>query len=78
MSNVNVNTPFSIPELTSDPTSPTAQSAWVLKTAGGGGAGVGEAYGLLLSLTQPGSGAGTTYQLSYRTLESTTIRVTMS
>lgn len=68
-----------IPELTSDPASPNAQQAWVLKTGGSVGSGGGLPYGLLLALTYPGVGGGApTYQFSYRTIENTTIRVSMS
>ncbi len=59
----------SIPELSSDPVSPAAQSAWVLKTSL-----IGTPIGLLLALTH----STILYQFSYRTLESTTIRVVMS
>lgn len=67
-----------IPQLNSDPSSPKSEDAWVLKTVAGGGAGSGEPYGLLLSMTQPGAGASTTYQLSYRTQEATTVRALLS
>ena len=67
-----------IPQLDADPSSPKQQEAWVLKTFAGGGAGSGEAYGLLLTLTQPGDGATTTYQFSYRTKEDTTVRVSLT
>lgn len=60
----------SIPELYSDPVSPTAQSAWVLATDSGA---IGTPIGLLLSLTHAASVFS--YQLSYRTLEGTTARV---
>ena len=72
----------SIPELTSDPSSPAVQSAWVLKSGGGGGTiAAGTPLGLLLALTYAldSSGGGpATYQFSYRTIENTTIRVSMS
>jgi hypothetical protein len=64
----------SIPELTSDPISPAPQSMWVLKT---GGTGSGEPLGLLLALTTT-SGVPLSYQLSYQTLEGTTIRTTLA
>lgn len=67
-----------IPQLDSDPASPTQETAWILRTFTGGGAGSGEAYGLLLTLTQPGDGATTAYQLSYRTKEDTTVRVSLT
>ena len=56
-----------IPEYFADPSSPSAQSAWVRKNSLGG---LGEAYGLLLGLTIPGS---LFYDLRYRTDEGTTI-----
>lgn len=76
--NVTVNGGSSaIPELTSDPLSPTAQSAWVLKTgglvSGKMQTSVGP-YSLLLGK----SSTPVTYQFSYRTLESTTIRTTLA
>lgn len=67
-----------IPQLDSDPASPKQQEAWVLKTVVGGGAGAGEAYGLLLSLTQPGDGADITYALKYRTKDNTTVSVALT
>ena len=70
---------FSIPELTADPSSPGAQSAWVLKTPGAAGSGGGFPYGLLLALTYPGvGGAAPTYKFSYETLESTIIRTSLA
>lgn len=68
----------SIPQYDADPVSPSAEDAWVRKSTTGGGAGVGEAYGLLLTLTQPGAGAGSTYEFSYRTQEGTTVRVELA
>lgn len=67
-----------IPQYDTDPSAPAQETAWVLKTFSGGGAGSGEAYGLLLTLTQPGDGATTTYQFSYRTKEDTTVRVSLT
>lgn len=66
-----------IPQLNSDPSSPTAESAWVLRT-GSGGAGGGKPIGLLLSLTTTGAGGSLAYQFSYRTKDGTTKRVTLS
>jgi hypothetical protein len=64
----------SIPELTSDPGSPTAESAWVLFTTGTPTL----SHSIVtLGLTLPGSGVAS-YQFSYRTLESTTVRVTLT
>ena len=61
-----------IPELTSDPVSPTPQSAWVLNQGTAGGSPIG----LLLSLTYAGQIGP--YSFSYRTLENTTIRVILT
>ena len=70
---------FSIPELVADPSTPGAQSAWVLKNQGAAGGNAGFPIGLLLALTYSGSGgSATTYQLSYETLENTIIRTAMS
>lgn len=67
----------SIPEVTTDPVSPTAQQAWVLHTSSGG-SGSGSALGLLLALTNAGSGGSDTYQFSYYTTEGTTVRATLA
>lgn len=64
----------SIPEYTSDPASPSAGDAWVRHTVP---TGAGSPIGLLLALTQAGSGTES-YDLSYRTSAGTTIRVTMA
>ncbi len=67
-----------IPEYATDPVSPAANSAWVLKTVAGG-ISIGSPIGLLLALTYAvTSGGSTTYQFSYRTTEATTIRTTLS
>lgn len=60
-------------ELTADPVTPRPQTAWVVSTVVLTG---GSPMGLLLALTN----ANTTYsyKLKYRTLENTTIAVTMS
>lgn len=71
---VQIQNPRTIQQVSSDPSSPYQQQAWVLKSTGG--AGSGEAYGLLLALTQPGG--STSYQFSYRTLQDTTVRSTLS
>lgn len=65
-----------IPELDSDPSSPEAESAWVLKTTTGG-TGAGEAFGFL-AYTNPGVGGSTSYSLKYRTLEGTTVSVDLT
>ena len=69
--------PVVVPEYDTDPVSPDQQTAWILKSITGG-AGAGEAVGLLLALTYAGDGAVPTYQLSYRTIEDTTVRVSLS
>lgn len=66
-----------IPQLDADPSSPKQQEAWVLRTYTPG-EGAGEAIGLLLALTTAGAGSTETYQLSYRTKEDTTVRVSLS
>lgn len=69
-----------IPEYDTDPASPEAEDAWMLKTAGGGSGG-GSIVAILgggFMASSPNAGGGTVYQLSYRTLENTTIRVTLS
>ena len=66
-----------IPQLSADPASPTAESAWVLKSSSGGSGG-GKPIGLLLALTETSSTSTLTYRFSYRTLEGTTKRVTIS
>ena len=67
----------SIPQYSTDPASPAAQDAWVLKTSSGGSGG-GKPYGLLAAITQPNTGGSSSYQFSYRTIEGTTKRVTLS
>lgn len=66
-----------IRQVDADPTNPKSQDAWVLKT-GSGGTGGGTPVGLLLALTTPDVGGTTSYQFSYRTIEGTTIRTTLS
>lgn len=61
---------FSIPEVTSDPASPTAGDTWVLRT----GQEAGTPIGLLLALTY----SGINYFLSYQTEANTTIRVELT
>lgn len=70
---VNGGETTTIPELTSDPTSPGAEEAWVLRSGGSGGTPIG----LLLALTMD-VGTPATYQFSYRTTEGTTVRTTLS
>lgn len=69
-----VNTGVSIPEVTMDPSSPSAGDTWVL-VAGAGLAGEGMG---VLGLTYSGDVAHTTYQLSYFTLASTIVRTELS
>lgn len=64
----------SIPELTSDPVSPTPEEAWVLYS---GTIPAGTPMGLLLSLTY-GTQAIGTYQFSYKTLEGPIKRVSLT
>ena len=68
-----VTTPGYIPEYDTDPATPVSQNAWVLRThtPGTGGSPIG----LLLPLTTPGA---FTFQLSYRTVNNTTVRVALS
>lgn len=75
-----------IRQLTADPTSPSTDSAWVLRTGSGSGSiqvsTLGVPMGLLLSLTYAQTltttGIAYTYQFSYRTKEGTTVRATIS
>ena len=71
---------LTIPEFTTDPASPVANQAWVLNTTtGGGGGNAGQPVGLLLAITQAGTGAPTTvYQFSYYTTEGTIVRTILS
>lgn len=59
-----------IPQVTTDPVSPVSGQIWVRKLGTTGG----EPIGLLLSLTYAST---LLYQLSYRTAESTTLRITL-
>lgn len=58
-----------IPQLDADPASPSAEQVWVRKSGN-----AGSPMGLLLSLTTN----TITYQLSYRTIEGTTKRVSIT
>lgn len=62
-----------IPEVTTDPVSPTAGQVWVLAADLGA---VGTPIGLLLSLTYAVSNFD--YKLSYRTSEGTTVRAVLN
>ena len=67
-----------IQELSSDPLSPVAEEAWVLRS-GTTPIPDGTPIGLLLALTYTGNmGSSFTYQFSYFTNESTIIRTTLS
>lgn len=69
-----------IPELSADPSSPSPQQAWVLRS-GSGGTGGGKitftaGFGALM--TKHNTGSSFSYQFSYETLEGTIKRVTLS
>lgn len=66
-----------ISQVSTDPVSPAAEDAWVLKTTAGAITD-GVPIGLMLALTYQGNTGSSTYQFSFRTLESTTIRVSMT
>lgn len=77
----NTSLTTNIPQYSSDPVAPATQSAWVLKSGGGitGGGTLQWFYGLSLAVVNTGSSGGSlTYQFSYRTLENTTKRATIS
>jgi hypothetical protein len=68
---------FSIPELASDPVSPNAGDAWVLRS--GGTVGGGDAYlPFPLVFTTSGTVGSATYELSYQTISDGVVRVSMS
>lgn len=68
----------SIPEVTSDPPSPVAEQAWVLKT-GSGSITAGSLMGILgLTYANDVPAGELTYQLSYRTKEGTTVRTNLT
>lgn len=67
----------SIQQLSSDPASPSPEEVWVLKTTSGAITD-GHSIGLLLALTYQDNVGATTYHLSYRTLEGTTVRTLLS
>ena len=68
---------ITIPEYLTDPSSPAANSAWVLRTIQGG-LQAGNPVGLLLALTYATSAGVSSYQFSYYTTEGTTVRSTLS
>lgn len=68
-----------IPQYNSDPVSPAAEDAWVLRTAGAPSEPAGVPVGILLAITSAGTTAGTDlYQFSYQTVEGTIKRITLS
>jgi hypothetical protein len=74
-----------IPELLVDPVPLVAEQSWVLKTGGGSSVSSGGALmgilGLATYMVSVGThtaGGALSYQFSYRTLEGTTKRVTIS
>lgn len=77
---ISISAPQSkIRQYDTDP-APKIENAWVLRSVGAGGTTVGMPMGLLLALTyaETSAGAATTYRFSYRTKESTTLRVAIS
>jgi len=62
-----------IPQLDTDPINPAPESAWVLKSGGQ----LVRPRGLLLALTYS-VGTPTTYELSFRTKENTTVRTPLT
>ena len=68
-----------IPQLDIDPVAPTAESAWVLKS-GGGGIGTGGTIRAIMGLGFPylTRGVGISYFFSYRTKEGNTKRVALT
>jgi len=69
-----------IPQYSTDPVSPQSETAWVLRSLVGatGGGTIRAFLGLGFPYLTVGSGGSNSYQLSYRTLEGTTIRGTLS
>jgi len=75
-----------IKQYSTDPASPKAETAWVLRQGTGGGivqlSTEGVPMGLLLALTyattESTTGISYTYQFSYRNKEGSTIRATLS
>lgn len=72
-----VTSAFRIPQVDTDPVSPSPGDMWVLKTMISS-IPDGTSIGILLGITYTdNSGSLIIYQLSYRTKENTTIRVTL-
>lgn len=68
----------SIPEYTTDPASPSARDAWVLRSSSGGGGG-GVISNFIMGFPLTTAGAVTyTYEFKYRTDESTTVAVALT
>ena len=68
-----------IPQFSTDPSSPNPEDAWVLRSGSGGAIADGTPIGLLLALTYTDNeGADFTYQFSYRTKEGTTVRAALT
>ena len=68
-----------IPQITADPASPDAESAWVLRSGSGGAIADGTPIGLLLALTyKDNAGVAYSYALKYRTKDSTTLSVALT
>ena len=65
----------SIPQYDSDPSSPNQEDVWVRKSTTGT---VDAQPGLLPIMLSPNAAGTTTYELSYRTKEDTTVRVEIS
>lgn len=68
-----------IKQVSTDPSSPKAETAWVLRSGSGGAIPDGTPIGLLLALTyKDNAGVAFTYQFSYRTKEGTTLRTDLT
>ena len=68
-----------IPQYSTDPSSPLAETSWVLRSGSGGAIADGTPIGLLLALTyQDNAGVAFSYLLKYRTKENTTLSVALT
>ena len=67
-----------IPQYTSDPVSPTAGQAWILRSGSVSAGGDIMTFIGGFPLVNPGGGGGYTYQFSYYTNEGTIIRNTLT
>ena len=68
-----------IPQFSTDPVAPVAETAWVLRTGSGGAIADGTPIGLLLCLTYTdNAGVAFSYALKYRTKENTTLSVALT